>query len=100
MGNPTKIWGDGEEWREMGLLHRLDGPARWWPNGRQEWYKHGAVHREDGPAIIWSSERNEWWFEGQYLGEGDKGFWKLWDCLSSEKQENFSLLQFLPSKIK
>ena len=27
-------------------------------------YKDGALHRTDGPAVIWSDGRKEWWEDG------------------------------------
>ncbi len=38
------------EWRdEEGKLHRVDGPARVFPSGREEWLRHGRLHRAEGP---------------------------------------------------
>jgi hypothetical protein len=35
-------------------LHREDGPAVEWADGRREWWLHGERHREDGPALEWA----------------------------------------------
>lgn len=43
-------------------LHREDGPARIWPNGREEWYVHGMRHREGGPAYIETEECYKSWY--------------------------------------
>jgi len=44
-----KIWYNSE-----GKFHRLDGPARIFPNGRKEYWVDGKMHRDDGPAIIYA----------------------------------------------
>jgi len=54
------------EWRNVqGYLHRLDGPAREWADGRKEWYQNGQIHRLDGPAREWSDGTKQWWQNGQ-----------------------------------
>lgn len=54
------------EWSMNGKLHRINGPAREWPNGDQEWYQNGLIHRSDGPALVsevgsWWQPRKSWW---------------------------------------
>lgn len=49
------------EYRLDGELHRRDGPAIIWSNGREEWYQYGRLHRDNGPAITWSNGTQEWW---------------------------------------
>jgi hypothetical protein len=50
-----------KEWRlPNGLLHREDGPALEWNNGRKEWHINGLRHREDGPAI--EGNNNKYWY--------------------------------------
>ena len=44
-----------------GLLHREDGPALVYPDGKMIWYKYGSKHRTDGPAIINPFGPNEWY---------------------------------------
>ena len=39
-------------WSVNGKLHREDGPALEYLNGRKEWWLDGKIHREDGPAVI------------------------------------------------
>ena len=58
-------------WRLNGKIHREDGPAVIWPNGRQEWVLNGKRHREDGPAAIWADGRQEWFLNGQEYTEQD-----------------------------
>lgn len=33
------------------ILHRIDGPAVIYKNGKSEWWQEGLLHRVDGPAI-------------------------------------------------
>lgn len=56
---------------ELGVLHRVDGPAIEWNNGAIEWWLNGNRHREDGPALVYSYIENdqlvtirEWWTFG------------------------------------
>ena len=42
-------------------LHRLDGPAIEYPNGRRDWYQNGLLHRVDGPAVESPNGRREWY---------------------------------------
>ena len=51
-------------WYLNGKLHRLDGPARIFPDDSKEWYINGKHHRTDGPAFIGSDGRQEWWING------------------------------------
>jgi hypothetical protein len=55
-----------QEWKNFeGQLHREDGPARIFSDGRQEWWKDGELHREDGPAIDYLDTLKEWWVDGE-----------------------------------
>jgi hypothetical protein len=45
---------------ELGQLHREDGPAIEWSNGRKYWCLNGKLHREDGPAIEYLNGDKEW----------------------------------------
>ena len=33
------------------------------------WYLNGNLHREDGPAIEWADGRKEWWLNNERLTE-------------------------------
>ncbi len=73
MGNtPTETTNDGPQiWKnEKGELHREDGPAVIFPNGRKEWYINDKLHREDGPAIIYPDGSEKWFING-YLHRED-----------------------------
>lgn len=47
------------------ILHREDGPALEYLNGKKYWFIDGKIHREDGPAIEWIY--NNWVSESYYL---------------------------------
>ena len=48
-----------------GELHREDGPAVTYADGKQYWYLHGEIHREDGPATIWEDGSQFWYINGK-----------------------------------
>ena len=52
-----------QEWHVDGRLHRLDGPARIWPDGSQEWWVDGQLHRLDGPAVIRADGYRAWYVD-------------------------------------
>ncbi len=47
-------------------IHRVDGPAIIWGDGREDWYLNGELHRVDGPAIIWGNGDKEWYLTGEW----------------------------------
>jgi hypothetical protein len=58
------------EWRDdEDELHRVGGPARVLPGGREEWFHHGRLHRSDGPAVIYPDGRRIWFIEGEKVRE-------------------------------
>ncbi len=48
----------------LNVLHRYNGPARIYEEGRIEWYKGGVLHRIGGPAVIHLSGDVEYWIDG------------------------------------
>ena len=46
-------------------LHRENGPAIKWPDGKKEWWVDGKRHRLDGPAIEHSSGTKKWYVNGK-----------------------------------
>ena len=52
-------------WYNQGHLHREDGPAIIYPDGRTEWYQDDWLHREDGPAIEWPNGGKHWYQRGK-----------------------------------
>ena len=66
-------------WYKNGLLHRDDGPAVIYPDGRQEWWKEGSGHRDDGPAVICTSGTHYWYKDGKpYIPTAhDLMVWKM-----------------------
>ena len=88
-------------YKVLGLLHREDGPAVEYTNGRQAWYfrgnmhrengpayidvginysawwVHGKRHREDGPAVEWSTSRiNSWYIQDRQMTEEEHDAWR------------------------
>jgi hypothetical protein len=58
------------EWHDaQGRLHRTNGPARVFSNGRREWFRHGYLHRKGGPAVIELDGRRIWFQEGEKIRE-------------------------------
>jgi len=50
-------------WHKEGteILHREDGPAVEWFDGRKSWYQNNKRHRLDGPAIEYNSGTKFWY---------------------------------------
>jgi hypothetical protein len=46
---------------DTNILHREDGPAVEYSDGRKYWYLNGEKHREDGPAIVYSYGHKYWY---------------------------------------
>ena len=65
-GDEPSIGVDGViEWRdEEGELHRVGGPARVFPSGREEWFRLGCLHRSDGPAVIHANGSVKYYVDG------------------------------------
>jgi hypothetical protein len=65
---PAIIWADGrQEWHVNGLPHRTDGPALIRADGAQAWYINGKLHRSGGPAVIWPDGAQEWFIDGKNI---------------------------------
>ena len=73
MENYIKIehneYGDLHYLNSKNLLHRLDGPAYIWPNGRKEWCFSGLLHRLNGPAIDYGNENKYWYLKGVFYSK-------------------------------
>ncbi len=62
LDGPAAEYVDGRKfWCQNGDLHRSDGPAIEWGDGAKEWWQNGLLHREDGPAVILSHCRKQWY---------------------------------------
>lgn len=48
-------------------IHRLNGPAVIYYDGRKEWWVHGKRHRLNGPAIIYPDGSRSWYKNGELL---------------------------------
>ena len=55
--------------KELNILHREDGPAIEWSEGRKSWWFNGKRHREDGPAVEWADGSKSWWLNGIYYSK-------------------------------
>ena len=63
---PAIIYPDGRQyWYWNDKFHRDDGPAVIYPDGRQYWYWNDKFHRDDGPAIIYPDGEQHWYRAGQ-----------------------------------
>lgn len=47
------------------IIHKDDGPAVAYANGRQEWFQNGKRHREDGPAVIQANGKEKYYLGGK-----------------------------------
>ena len=74
-------------YNENGQLHRLDGPAAEYVNGKKVWYQNGQPHRLDGPAVEYkyndSLSLKCWYINGVRYSEKEfsawqSHFWNLW----------------------
>lgn len=75
LSQSTNLFDDRVEWVSDGQLHRLDGPAVEFKNGKQCWYLYGKLHRDDGPAISCPDGRSEWFIKGiRHRKDGSSGF--------------------------
>ena len=74
VGGPCLIVpGEYREWKQYGLLHREDGPAKEWDDGSFEYLFRGRRHRDDGPAVVYLTKNHfEGWFR-QGLRHRDDG---------------------------
>lgn len=65
----TKKWFNSKK-----ELHRLDGPAKEYTDGRKDWYINGDLHRNDGPAREWANGDKEWYINGKQHREDGPAF--------------------------
>lgn len=54
-------------WYQNGKIHRLDGPAIKYADGRMDWYQDDKHHRLDGPAIEYADGHKIWFVEGKLI---------------------------------
>ena len=60
--------------------------------GNENWYFDNWLHREDGPAVVFVDGRKEWWYTGIFAGSGDKPDPTLWTRLTSLEANGGPLL--------
>ena len=75
--------GDVVYYDEKTQLHRLNGPAIEWADGkRKAWYVNGQLHRLDGPAVDFGDDYKAWYVKGKLIGTSKEGFtqkkFELW----------------------
>jgi hypothetical protein len=70
----VRCWYDNRDnYENESSLHRINGPAtiNMYSNGYHAWYFHGEFHRLDGPARYWIEGRHkgikEWYYQGNYI---------------------------------
>lgn len=60
------------EYRKLGVIHRLDGPAIIYRDGTEYWFFNGKIHRdEDKPAVITPHGLHEWYHHGKRHRDND-----------------------------
>ena len=64
--------------------------------GVKWWYTDDVLHRENGPAVERADGNTMWYYNGELLGYGATGFWKMWDLLTEEQRGSSTLLRYLP----
>jgi hypothetical protein len=47
-------------------LHREDGPAIEFSNGKKSWRVNGRRHRTDGPALEYPDGNAQWWLHDRH----------------------------------
>jgi len=61
--------GNYKSWYKEGKLHREDGHALQYPNGRKIWFKNGKKHCEIGPAVEDRNGNKEYWINDKQISE-------------------------------
>lgn len=94
------------KWRnKFQHLHREDGPAyiQYGPGYTvilESFSINGVSHRDSGPAYIrykpdGSIDLEFFYVSGEFLGDGKKGFWALWERLDEEGRQAPDILKCL-----
>ena len=96
----TKRWKNDE-----GLLHREGAPAEitYYENGSimsKHFFFNGKLQNPFGPSSVHyypdgSRVMETFILEGEYLGQDNDGFWKLWDKIADEQRRHPDILKFL-----
>jgi hypothetical protein len=65
---PAVIYKDGrKEWYMNGKLHRVGGPAVETEHGGKFWIFYDKIHRVDGPAVITKDGELSWYLNDIYF---------------------------------
>ncbi|WP_202416732.1 hypothetical protein [Duganella qianjiadongensis] len=75
-----------KEWYQQGKRHREDGPAIELPNGTKYWYLNGVLHREDGPALESRIGYKQWSLNGISYSEEEFNQWLMKKNLNKKLQ--------------
>ncbi len=67
---PASMHDGSTYWFKNGIIHRDNGPAIEYSEGKKVWIVNGRTHREDGPAITFFNSE-EWFIDGKRF-ESDK----------------------------
>ena len=94
MSSQKKETQEGIEWSFEGELHKDDGPALEYKDGRKFWIVHGIRHREDGPACEYPDGSKEWYVNGKNLTQEEYNHWLEKKNLKDKLEEKF------PDKLK
>ena len=76
----SKIWINEEE-----QVHRGDGPAVEYSNGRREWYKNGKLHRENGPSLVWYEGSHSYYLNNKEYAKEE--YWKEIEKIKKEREK-------------
>jgi len=60
-------YGDKVWFNSKCQIHREDGPAVEYADGRKDWYKNDKRHRTDGPAVEWLDGYTLWYIDGKNI---------------------------------
>ena len=59
-------------------LHKIDGPAKVWPNGDKSWWVNGKYCRLDGPGYLSAdNSKKEYWIDGLNVSSIDDLFFHI-----------------------
>jgi len=71
-----------KDWFLNGQRHRCDGPAIEDPDGYKCWFLNDYIHRENGPAVEWSDGHKDWYLNGERHREDGPAI----ECVDGRKE--------------
>jgi hypothetical protein len=69
IGGPAVLYDNCKVWKRNGITHRENGPAVEWDGGGEEWRQCGELHRLDGPAFIVGNSAPMYYISGKRFEE-------------------------------